>query len=190
MFSRNLCSYIALLLKDGLILMVCTWSFSHDYCKINLSTTHCCSNVSIDITESITLFIILDLIHLVAWSDFLSFIKKKYYLPTGVNLVGVLEFNILEGVEEIRCVWWLGVEMVDISKNNCVSQDCMSSLFVMVESFWIVFWEHKTEFFWYLSVIEGTDIVVNLIEVDVWYSEDELTGALIGEVESCDWLCL
>ena len=34
----------------------------------------------------------------------------------------------------------------------CVSQDCMSSFFVIVASFCMVFWEHKIEFFWCLSV--------------------------------------
>ena len=67
-----------------------------------------------------------------------------------------------------------------------VSQDCMSSLFVMVALFWMLFWEHKIELFWYLSVIEGTDFVVNLIAEDVWYYEDELTGDLIDEVEGWD----
>ena len=48
----------------------------------------------------------------------------------------------------------------------------------MVASFWMVFWEHKTELFWCFSVIEGTDVVVNWIAEDVWDYEDELTGAL------------
>ena len=38
--------------------------------------------------------------------------------------------------------------------------------------------------FWCLSVIEGTDVVVNLISEDVWSYEDELTGDLIDKVES------
>ena len=32
--------------------------------------------------------------------------------------------------------------------------------------------------FWFLSVTEGTDVVVNYITDDVWGSEDELTGVL------------
>ena len=112
MFSRHLCSYIALLLKDGSIPMVCTWYFSRVYCNITLSTSHCCSNVSIERTRSITLVIILDLIHLAAWSDLPSFRKHIYSLLTGGNIVGVFKFNILEDVEAIRCEWWLGVEMV------------------------------------------------------------------------------
>ena len=58
--------------------------------------------------------------------------------------------------------------------------------FVVVASFWMVFWEKKIELFWCLSVIEGADVVVNLIEEDIWDSEDELTGALIDEVDSWD----
>ena len=48
-------------------------------------------------------FIILDLINLAAWSDIPSFRKHIYYLPTGGNIVGVLEVNVLEDVEAIRC---------------------------------------------------------------------------------------
>ena len=44
----------------------------------------------------------------------------------------------------------------------------MSSLFVMVASFWLVFWEYKTSLFWFLSVTEVTDVVVNSIAGDVW----------------------
>ena len=90
-----------------------------------------------DRTESITLFIILYLIHLKAWSYLPSFIKHIYSLPTGGNIVGVLKFNTLEDVEAIYCELLLGVEIVEIL-SFClfgVSQYCMFSLFVMVESF-------------------------------------------------------
>ena len=50
MFSRHLCSYIALLLKDRWIPMVYAWYFSRGDCKIPLRTTHFCSNVSIERT--------------------------------------------------------------------------------------------------------------------------------------------
>ena len=60
----------------------------------------------------------------------------------------------------------------------------MSSLFVMLASFWMVFWEYKTELFLFFSLTEGTDVFVNLIADDVWGYEDELTGALNDEVES------
>ena len=46
MFSRHLCSYIALLLKDWSIPTVYMWYLSRSDCNITLSTTHCCSNVS------------------------------------------------------------------------------------------------------------------------------------------------
>ena len=62
----------------------------------------------------------------------------------------------------------------------------MSSLFVMIASFWMVSWEYKTELFLFLSVIEGTDFVVNLVDDDVWGSGDELTGVLSEKVESWD----
>ena len=44
----------------------------------------------------------------------------------------------------------------------------------------------QNRFFGCLSVIEGTDFFVNLIAEDFWDYEDELTGALIDEVESLD----
>ena len=112
MFSRHLCSYIAFFLKDWSTTMVCTWYFNRGNCNIPLSTTHCCSNVSIERTESITLVIILYLIHLEAWAVLPYFWKHIYYLSNRVNNVGVFKFNILEDVVAIRCEWWLVVEMV------------------------------------------------------------------------------
>ena len=50
-------------------------------------------------TESITLLIILDLIHLAAWPVLSSFRKQIYSLPTGGNIVGVLEATVIEDVE-------------------------------------------------------------------------------------------
>ena len=58
----------------------------------------------------------------------------------------------------------------------------MSSLFVILKSLWMEFWEHKTKLFFFLSLIEGTDVVVNLIYDDIWEAEDELTGALNDQV--------
>ena len=48
----------------------------------------------------------------------------------------------------------------------------------------MVFWEYKTELFWFLFLTEGTDVVVNSIADYVWGYEDKLTGALSDEVES------
>ena len=48
---------------------ICNTTVYISNCNIPLSTTHCCSNLSIKITKSITLVIILDLIHLAACSD-------------------------------------------------------------------------------------------------------------------------
>ena len=62
----------------------------------------------------------------------------------------------------------------------------MLSLFVMPASLWMVFWEYKTELFWFLFLTEGTDVVVISIVDDVWGSEDELTGALSEKFESWD----
>ena len=60
----------------------------------------------------------------------------------------------------------------------------MSSLFVIVASVWMVFWEYEIELFWFLSVTEGTDVVVNSIADDVCGSEYKITGALIDKVGS------
>ena len=56
----------------------------------------------------------------------------------------------------------------------------------MLKSFWTGFSEHKTEFFWFLSLTEGTEVVVDLIEDDVWEAKDEQTGALYEKIESWD----
>ena len=78
--------------------------------------------------------------------------------------------------------------MVDILKFYVmgVSKDFMLSLFVMVVSFSMVFWEHKTDFYYYCLLQKGTDVVVNSIAEDVWDSKYEVTGALIDKVESWD----
>ena len=67
-----------------------------------------------------------------------------------------------------------------------VSHDYMSSLFVILKSFWMEFSEQKTELVCFLSLTEGTEVVVNSIAEDVCGSEDELTGALSDKVESWD----
>ena len=43
----------------------------------------------------------------------------------------------------------------------------MSSLFVMLKLFWMEFWEHKTELVRFLSLPEGTEVIVNSIYDDV-----------------------
>ena len=44
MFSRHICSYIAMLLKNGSTTMVTICYFSCSDCKTPIRTTHCCSN--------------------------------------------------------------------------------------------------------------------------------------------------
>ena len=66
----------------------------------------------------------------------------------------------------------------------------MPLLFLILSSFWMEFLEHKTEFFCFLSIIEGTYVVVNSVDDDLWEAEIEQTGALNEEVESWDLLCL
>ena len=43
----------------------------------------------------------------------------------------------------------------------------MSSLFEMLESFWMEFLEHKTELVCFLSLTEGTEVIVDSINDDV-----------------------
>ena len=52
------------------------------------------------------------------------------------------------------------------------------------------FWEHKTELVCFLSITEGTEVIVNLIDDDVWESKHSITSALIDVFYSWDWLCL
>ena len=66
----------------------------------------------------------------------------------------------------------------------------MPSLYMILTSLWMEFWEHKTESLCFLSLTEGTDIVVNSIDDDVWEAEDEQRGAKNYEVESWDEPCL
>ena len=57
----------------------------------------------------------------------------------------------------------------------------------MFKSFYIIFGEHKTDFF---SITEETKVLVNTVDDDVWEADYEITGSLIDGVESWDWPCL
>ena len=59
----------------------------------------------------------------------------------------------------------------------------MLSLFLMLKSSRIKFLEHKMELFCFLYLTEEIEVVVNLIEDDVWEAKDERTGALNDGVE-------
>ena len=41
-----------------------------------------------------------------------------------------------------------------------------------------------------MSQSEGTEVIVNSIDDDVWEAKDKRRGALIDGVESWDWPCL
>ena len=56
----------------------------------------------------------------------------------------------------------------------------------MLASFWMVFWEYKTELFLFLYLTEGTGVVVDSIADDVWEYEDELMRGLSDQFESWD----
>ena len=51
------------------------------------------------------------------------------------------------------------------------------------------FLEHKTELVCFLSITEGTEVIANSVDDDVWEAEYKRTGALIYGVKSWDWLC-
>ena len=42
----------------------------------------------------------------------------------------------------------------------------------------------------FFSITDGTEVIINSINDDVWDAEDERTGAFIDGVESLGWLCL
>ena len=52
------------------------------------------------------------------------------------------------------------------------------------------FSEHKTEFILFFYITEGTDIIVDSINDDVWEDEYKRTGDFIDIDESLDWICL
>ena len=52
----------------------------------------------------------------------------------------------------------------------------------MLASKWIEFWEHKTELFYFSSLTDETDNVVNSTEYKVPEAQDELTIALNDKV--------
>ena len=52
------------------------------------------------------------------------------------------------------------------------------------------FLEHKTWLVCFLSLTEGTEVIVNSIDDYVWEAKYKITGALIDGVESWYWLCL
>ena len=52
------------------------------------------------------------------------------------------------------------------------------------------FLEHRTELVCFLSIKEGTEVIVNSIDDYVWESKDKIKGALIDRVESWEWIFL
>ena len=54
----------------------------------------------------------------------------------------------------------------------------------MLTSLWMEFLEPKTELFYFFSLTEGTEVVVNSMDDDSWEAKYELTGALNDKVDS------
>ena len=99
MFSRHMCSYIALLLKYWSIPMVAIYCFIQYDCNNPFKTTHCCSNDSIPRIERITLVNELDLLHCAEWAYPPSIWKQRYSLKYEGSFKAVVE------VEELICYW-------------------------------------------------------------------------------------
>ena len=66
----------------------------------------------------------------------------------------------------------------------------MFSLFAMLKSLWIELLEHKMGLFWFLSLTEGTEFIVNSVDDDVLKAKYKITGALNDGVGIWYWLCL
>ena len=77
-FWRHMFKKISLLLNYWSIPIVFMWSLRICDCNMPLSTTHCCSNVSIERTQPTVLIIILYLTNLAAWEDLPSIWKHIY----------------------------------------------------------------------------------------------------------------
>ena len=56
----------------------------------------------------------------------------------------------------------------------------------MLTKLWVKILKHKTELFFCLYLLEGTEIVANSIEDDVWGDKYERTCDLNDKVESWD----
>ena len=54
----------------------------------------------------------------------------------------------------------------------------------------MVFWEHKMELVYSLSMIEDTKVLVNAVDDDVWEYEYERRGSLIDWIDSWYWIYL
>ena len=92
----------------------------------------------------------------------------------------------------IRCACWFGVEVVGMLQFFFL----LSHKNVCCHYFWFLnhsgleFLEHKTGFFCFLSLTEGTEVVVHSIEDDFWEGKDELKFALNEKVGKWDLLSL
>ena len=71
MLFIHMCSKEDLVNDDWSIPLVFIWSSRRDDCNLHLITAYYCSNVSIDMIESMALFNILDLTHWASWGDLL-----------------------------------------------------------------------------------------------------------------------
>ena len=61
--------------------------------------------------ELISLFIILDLTHFIAWEDLPLVLKHKCFLPAGSNLVVVCNLTDAMGSLSFNGVYWVGVDV-------------------------------------------------------------------------------
>ena len=172
MFWIHLCSKIKLLLNYWSITKVFMWSLRRGDFNIPLSKTHYC--LKIDRKNTIN--------HLSNYPGFNTLgclgrfnidLKTHIFLPTGGNFMFFCKLNEGTNMSLIRCAYCLEVKWLEWYCFG-VSQELMSLLFVMFKIFWMVFWEHKMELVW---KIDETEVIGNLIEDNVWSTEDERTGS-------------
>ena len=170
---------------DWSIPIVFIWSSRHDDFNIHLITTHCCSNVSIDRMELMTIFNNLDFTHWEVWGDLLLTWKHKYSLPTGGNYVifgnstGTRGKVVINGVK--RGSLYVACKLLLFFRG--VTKECISSVFEMSNTFWITV---------LYSFSSWDDIIVHaeLVIYDAWFAEDDNTGFLSVGADIFYWLYL
>ena len=185
MLFIHLCSKKDLVNGDWSISIVFIWSSRRDNCNMRFITTHFCSNVLIDRTESMALFNTLDLTHWSEWGDLLLTWKHKYSLPSGGNCVvfgdstGARGKLLINGVKQggVDVAWTLILCLLD------VTQDWISSVFEMFTLYWL----EALPLCW-----RGWDVigVFEIVIHDVWCAEDDNTGFLSVRLDYLGQLCL
>ena len=126
-----------------------------------------------------TLVIILDLTHLIAWEDLALMWKNKYYLPSGNNFVVVC--NLTDGI-------W---RQMSRHRSGLIAALCFCWCYTWMDEFSF----EMLSLFWLgvmclLSSIHKIEFYVELLADNVWKAEDDKTCFLSFGVDIFDWLIL